>query len=234
MTSSDWALLHTRASVKRGHRDAFDAWQRERHIPEILEAETCVRAAHYRALEAGVPQGWRGSANVAANYFARSVGDLLALLASPELEAAVEDGIRWFGKFNELDGADFTGNIYELMSANGDQAEAASPLAVQRFEVPERDVNEFDAWLRDYAARFAFLPGVSRARMFRAVRQGCPLPYYYSAGNRSLVVEVERCENLIGNDALALLSESQKWDRRLEYVRREVFGCVFSLPATNE
>jgi hypothetical protein len=230
VTSSDWALLHTRASLQRDHRDAFDAWQRERHVPEILQAEACVHAAHHRVVEDGLPQIWRGSANVATNYFARSIDDLLELLAGPEVEAAVADGIRWFGKFNELDGAEFTGNIYEPVFASGDEAVAAEPLAVERFEVPERDLSEFDAWLRGHATRLAGLPGVARARTFRAVRHGSPLPYYYSPGNRALVVEAERVESLVDPGALALLAESQAWDRRLAYVRREVLECLFSLP----
>lgn len=233
MTNSDYALLHTRASVKEDYRDEFDAWQRERHVPEILQAESCVSAAHYRTVEDRAPQGWRGSANVATQYLARSVDDLLELLASPEVEAAVADGVLWFGKFNELDGVEFTGNIYEPLAAHGDEAVTAGPLAVERFEVPERELDEFDAWLGDYTARFARLPGVSRVRMFGAVRQGSPLPYYYSVGNRALVVELERVESLIDADALTLLCESQKWDRRLEYVQREVLACVFSLPETS-
>jgi hypothetical protein len=230
VTSSDWALLHTRASLQRDHRDEFDAWQRARHVPEILQAETCVHAAHHRVVEDGLPQVWRGTANVATHYSARSIDDLLELLAGPEVEAAVADGIRWFGTFNELDGAEFTGNIYEPVVAEGDAPVAAGPLAVERFEVPERDLDEFDPWLREHTARFAALPGVQRARMFRAVRHGSPLPYYYSLGNRALVVEAEGVESLVATGALALLAESQTWDRRLEYVRREVLDCIFALP----
>ena len=230
MTDSNWALLHTRASVKREHRDAFDSWQRERHIPEILEARTCVYAAHYRAVEEGIPQIWRGTANIAANYFARSVDDLLKLLASAELEAAVKDGILWFGKFNELDGAEFTGNIYEPLHSIGDAAGATNTLAMQRFEVRPDDLETFDGWLHDYASLLADAPGISRIRSYRAVRVGSPLPYYYSLGNRAVLVDAAEMNDLVGVDLLSVVSKSQKFDTQLEYVRREMFKCVFALP----
>jgi hypothetical protein len=231
LVASAEAVLHTRASVKREHLAAFDEWQRTKHMPEIVMSPTCRAAGHFHAVVEGLPAAWQGTANVAANYHADDLAGLFALLQSRELAAAVEDGVRWFGRFNELDGSDYTGNIYTVVDRAGeDDGPPEAAFFMERFEVPPGLDTEFDDWCADHLAALAAADGVVAARSLRAVREGSPLPYYYSAGNRAVWVRIDEPAAVLGSGVLRALAGSRsQWDTRLAYVRREVYRRLFAV-----
>ena len=64
-----------------------------------------------------------------------------------------------------------------------------------------------------------------RARTFRALRDGIPIPYYYSPGNRALIAELDDdFRAVLASDGfVACLERSLAWELRLEYVKRDVY-----------
>jgi hypothetical protein len=232
VASTERVVLHTRADVRREHLAAFDRWQRTKHMPEALRAPTCRRAAHYHTVRDGLPAVWHGSGNVAANYYADDLDGIFAFLTSPELAEAVSDGVLWFDRFNELDGADYTGNIYHVAAGAGaSEAPADAPFLAERFEVEPDDLDAFDAWLAEHAAAVAGADAVTRVSVLHAIREGSPLPYYYSQGNRALFVELTEARGVLGAGLKQAVAESQAWDLRLPYVRRDVYECAFVVEA---
>jgi len=225
---SERVVLHTRADVKRDQLEAFDTWQRTKHMPEAIAAPTCYRAAHYHTVTEGLPAAWHGSGNVSANYYSGDRQGTFDFLTSPELAEAVADGVLWFDRFNELDGFDYTGNIYEVLWSGGPGGVPDDdPYFAERFEVPEPELTEFDEWLAGHALALAAAEGVLRVRSFGAIREGSPLPYYYSPGNRAVFAELADVQAVLGEAVLAELAASQRWDLRLPYVRRDVYECAF-------
>lgn len=210
--------------------EAFDRWQLEKHLPDLVQGPGLLRAAYYRTVLEGLPEAYHGSGSCMARYTASRLDDLLAWLRSPVVPAAIEDGRRWFGSFNELDGSTYTGNVYSEVAALGlDDVTDQEPdlVFVQRFEVPPREAEEFDRWLLDsHTARTAEQPGVARARVFHAQRENIPIDYYLSPGNRMLQVDlaaITGSEALLANGFRELLNDSLAWDLRLPYVKRDVY-----------
>lgn len=235
---SDWhPFLVARAWPNKKIDEAFDKWEVEKHISDLMEGPGAVMVAYYKTVLDGLPEAYRGSGTCVAYYTARDLKGLYAWLRSPELAAAVEDGSQWFGSFNELDFETFTGNVYvPLAVANrvGRKPPESAPFFIERFEVEPGDSEEFDAWLHEvHLPAIGGHPGVLRARTFSAVREGIPIPYYYSPGNRMLAVELadpERYrETLLSPELLAALEDSMRWDRRLSYVKRDVYRYVAHL-----
>jgi hypothetical protein len=197
-------------------------------MPEALAAPTCRRASHFHTVTDGLPAVWHGSGNVAANYYADDLDGIFAFLTSSELAEAVSDGVLWFDRFNELDGADYTGNIYQVAATAGaSEAPADAPFLAERFEVEPDELDEFDAWLAAHAAAVADAEAVVRVSVLHATREGSPLPYYYSPGNRALFADLTDVRGVLGAQLMQAVAEAQAWDLRLPYVRRDVYECAF-------
>jgi len=226
---AEGVVLHTRADVRREYLDAFDEWQQSKHMPEAIAAPTCHRAAHYHTVTEGLPAVWHGSGNVSANYYASDRQGIFDFLTSPELAEAVADGVLWFDRFNELDGFDYTGNIYEVTATWGVDAPRDAAYLAARFEVEPHDLDEFDVWLSEHAAALAHADGVLRVRTMLAIREGSPLPYYYSPGNRAVFAELAGVSEVLDPRVLAAVADSQRWDLSLPYVRRDVYRCRFGV-----
>ena len=146
------AQLFTRAWPVTGVHEAFDRWQLEKHLPDLVQGPGILRAAYYRTVLEGLPEAYHGSGSCMARYTASTLDDLLTWLRSPVVPAAIEDGSRWFGSFNELDGSTYTGNVYREVAALGpdDPTDDEPDLVfVERFEVPPDEAEEFDRWLLD-------------------------------------------------------------------------------------
>lgn len=227
------AQLFTRAWPVADVHEAFDRWQLEKHLPDLVQGPGILRAAYYRTVLEGLPEAYHGSGTCMARYTAATLDDLLAWLGSPVVPAAIEDGSRWFGSFNELDGSTYTGNVYSEDAALGpdDPADGEPDLVfVERFEVPPAEADEFDRWLLDHhAPRTAKQSGVARARVFYAERENIPIDYYLSPGNRMLEVDLAPTtgsEALLSNGFRELLNDSLAWDLRLPYVKRDVYRLL--------
>jgi hypothetical protein len=157
---------------------------------------------------------------------------LVAWLGSPELRAAIEDGADREAQVIPVDGDPFTGNIYaatELAHAAAADFVEGGGIFIERFEVPDADSAEFDAWLTgthlDAVARW---PGVVRARTWvqnRDLSEQFPYDRYMSKGNRMLSADFSPGTQVAGllavDDVWASVADSAQWDVRLPYVRRE-------------
>jgi hypothetical protein len=235
-------VLFTRAWPKGEIVEGFDEWQRTKHIPELVLAPGVVSAAYYRLVTEDVPEALQSFGLRMAAYTGRDLPGLYAFVSSEETAAAVADGSGWFDRFNELDFAPYTGNVYTVdcvARADGAHAGPELPLLVERFEVDPPSADVFDDWLRhEHVHQMAELPGAVRARTFSAVREGIPIPYYYSPGNRMLAVEFADLAGLyrsLSGDALwAAIEDSMRWDRCLGYVKRELFEHVLHSYSAHE
>ena len=191
-----YPMLMTRAWPFRELVGEFDAYQAERHLPELMNAPGAAMVGYYENVVADLPQVYKGSGNRLANYVARTIDDLFCWLRSAEFAAAVEDGgNRWFGRMNELDYDLYTGNVYcisEVAKSRDEPTRLDLPLLVERFEVTDDALEEFDLWMSTvHLPGIASQRGVVRARSCAAVREGIPLPYYTSPGNRMLIADLE-------------------------------------------
>jgi hypothetical protein len=191
-----------------------------------------VSAAYYRLVTDGVPEALQSFGLRMASYTSGDLPGLYAFVSSDETAAAVADGSGWFDRFNELDFAPYTGNVYSVEHIVRPAAEVVVapdlPVLVERFEVDPAREQSFDEWLHHlHLEQMGGLSGVVRARTFSAVREGIPIPYYYSPGNRMLSVEFGDMaalnESLAATDLWAAIEDSMRWDRRLSYVKREIF-----------
>jgi hypothetical protein len=227
-----YPMLLTRAHPKREIQDAFDDWQREKHLPDLMRAPGATMVVYARNVLDGLPEAYKGSGSCLAYYEAPTVEDLFAFLTSTEIAEAVADGSRWFGRFNDVDYETYTGNVYQVtgvVNPAGGPPPETSPLLVERWEAPDDDLDVFDEWLGEaHLPELGSAAGVRRARSFSAIREGIPIPYYYSPGNRALVAELDDDFRglLLQPELLERLEESMRWERRLPYVKRDVYEHV--------
>jgi hypothetical protein len=227
---SDWhPYLVARAWPNTTIEEAFDRWEIDKHIADLMTGPGTVMVAYFKTVLDGLPEAYKSSGICMAYYTARDIDGLYAWLRSDELAAAVEDGSQWFGNFNELDFETFTGNVYvplAVLNRAQRKPDEAAPLFIERFEVTDAEAEEFDAWLHEvHLPAVGNHEGVLRARTFSAIREGIPIPYYYSPGSRMIAAELadDFRAALLSPELLAALEDSMRWDRRLSYVKRDVY-----------
>lgn len=224
------AVLISRAWPKREVLADFDEWQVSKHLIELTDLPGVQRASYYATRTSGIPQAWKGSGNRMAAYWAENLADLKTWMSDPGLDAAIEDGSRFFEFFNELDESIYTGNVYELGPTWPGDTEPSLKgcLLLQRFEVDEPRQKEFDEWVsRNHVPRLRSTDGIRWVQWGRAVR-GLPVEYYNSPGNRLVIAELEE-STLSPSSIQALdraLADSPEWDRQLNYVRREIDEAI--------
>jgi hypothetical protein len=227
-STADWhPFVTARAWPNAQINDAFEEWE-PKHVADLVRGPGVVTGAYYHAVTSGIPEALLGSGTIMAWYSGRDLPGLFAFLQSQEFVDAVAEGEQWFGNFHPTDFEDITGNIYVVDSVLGaDEAPAPSKLPFtfwQRFEVPEEQVAEFDAWLPEHASVLAAAGGIDRTRTFSSVREGCPLPYYYSRGNRMVAADAASLDALLSPSVREALADSLRWDLSLEYVKRDVYS----------
>jgi len=230
------ALLLTRATPLPEVAEAFDAWQFATHLPDLMRAPGAREVAYGVSEPARRPAALAGTAERLALYASDSASDMMTFVGSDVVAEAIADGSRWFGQFRDLDSEPYSGNVYVVDRAWGDGLQSAAFLLVERLEIPDPLIDEFDAWvvechlpaLRDCGA-------TSGVRVCSAQRSGIPVPYYYSRGNRAVLVAIElgdRHEDLtLAEDLRAALAASREWDLRIPYAEREVFEIRHRLQA---
>jgi hypothetical protein len=232
---SDWhPMLIARAWPKEEIQAEFDKWEVDKHIAELALGPGVVFVNYFLNVLDGLPEAYKGSGYCMAYYTAKDLDGMYAWLRSPELAAAVEDGSQWFGRFNSVDYETFTGNVCpvsQVVNTLGEAPPESAPILVERWEVTPDDEDEFDRWLDEtHLPAIGAHEGVVRARTFTAVREGIPIPYYYSPGNRMLIAELGDPEHfrqtLLSDAMIGRLEDSMRWDRRLPYVKRDVYGYV--------
>jgi len=219
----------------RGEFEAdFDAWQRNTHGPQVVEAPGAFQFGYFEAVT-DLPQAYRSGVSRMDYYSARNLQDLIRWMSSEELQRGLDDGQKWLSRLNEVDGAAFSANVYTVTSVRGDDPAEETPALVERYEVPSGQDADFDKWLETHAIDVADQPGVTRVRTFRAVRAGVPIPQYLSPGNRMLRAELEpeRMRTTLRSAGMIdALEASMRWERDLEYVTRDVFRPLFGYRAS--
>jgi len=235
-------MLLTRAWPPVERAAEFDRFQRHEHLPQLMDAPGARQALYYETIVERLPAICQGSGSRLVEYRCGSVDDLFAWLRSDELAAAVKDGgARWFGRMNELDGALYTGNIYNVDEVIGRRATDAPDectLLLERFEVGAQ-AEEFDRWAVDeHLPDLAVAPGVFGVRYCAAIRGQSPIPYYESPGDRAVLVAVDPAvspaDAAVEPTLLAAVQDSLRWDSLLSYVRREVYGFICTVRASKE
>jgi len=228
---ADWhPFVTARAWPNATINEAFEAWE-PKHVADLVRGPGVVTGAYFHAVTSGIPEAFLGSGTIMAFYTARDVEGLFAFLQSREFADAVAEGEQWFGNFHPTDFEDITGNIYVVDSVLRDPERPVTtgiPYTFwQRFEVPDERLPEFGEWLASHAEALAGADGVTRTRTFSAVREGCPLPYYYSRGNRMVAVDAESLHEVLSPPVVAAVADSQRWDLSLEYVKRDVYRHLY-------
>ena len=102
------AMLHTRAAPSARIHDDWVAWLIDEHMPQLTAGSPLLGSWCYRSSAARSTAG----PHYMVSYVAPDLATLREWLASPRLEAALADGLRWVGEFDALEGETFTGNVY--------------------------------------------------------------------------------------------------------------------------
>jgi hypothetical protein len=235
-------MLFSRAWPPVGLLGEFDDYQREEHLPQLMEAPGARQALLYQTLVDDLPAVYQGSGSRLVEYRCASLEDLFLWLSSDQLAAAVDDGgARWFGRMNELDGALYTGNLYEVRRAVAspkDPIPDKSAILAERFETATHH-DAFDRWVIDeHLPALAAGPAVIGLRYCVAIRGRSPIEYYESPGDRAILValdpDVPPVEAVTAPALLAATQDSLRWDVKLQYVRREVYGFICTHHAGKE
>ena len=226
------AVLIARAWPQQPALAGFDHWQQTKHLVDLVGLPGVRRVSYYATRTSGIPQAWQGSGNRMAAYWAEDLDGLKRWMSDPGLAEAIEDGSQFFDSFNELDDSTYTGNVYQLGPRwPGDpEPSLEGCLLVQRFEVGDPQQEEFDSWIiRKHLPALRSIPGCRWAQWGKAVR-GLPVQYYNSPGNRVVMAEFEQPEapDLTIRPVDRVVADSLRWDRCLNYVRREVDERVAS------
>jgi hypothetical protein len=182
------AILLTRVAISNAD---WDRWQVHTHMADLVAGPGVEAASLYEVVAVGQGTGTDGVPTRTVIYFAPDLGALRAWLASDELTAAIRDGSQWSSYVSELDGAWFTGNVYESRGATGSNAGPlwrAMRLVVARWEGA---ADEGDEHLRDVAERASGFDGVSGALALAAIRDRTVRDLYHSVGDRAVLLTVE-------------------------------------------
>lgn len=192
------ALLLTRASPHAEIAAAFDVWQRTKHLPELMDAPGV--ASVFYGLRGGAPSSYASTAGETfeladrvAIYASVDLARMMTFVGSSEVADAISDGSRWFGQFHLLDQEPYSGNVYRVTGARGARLGNVDVLAVARLEIPPQWLADFDDWAHDeLLARLLPAPQsqdefIQGVRICSVHREGIPVPYYHSRGNRAVL-----------------------------------------------
>ena len=216
----------------------IDAWI-PKHLDDSLAHAGIVSTAYYHIVD-GLPALLSGPGNRSVIYDAGDLDGMLAWMDSPELAGAVDDSSDRETLFYPIDGeSPGTSNICEVSAVRhsdvtgaGGTTVAGQYLFAERFEVGDDYQHEFDVWLGDRLEGVVSWPLVSRTRTATSYRDApdrFPFDRYRSIGNRVLLVdldsEADLAEWLCTPAVFAGFRDSQRWDLKLPYVRREIYRC---------
>jgi hypothetical protein len=212
----------------------LDEWI-PKHLDDSIAHVAVTGGANYEMIRdfARLPSALNEHGNRMVIYSTSDLAGCLEWLDSPELRGAIEDGVDRESQYPLLDGEPFIGNIYlpqDQYGSSEDDFIPGGPAYVERFEVPESAIGQFDEWLASYTERVAAWPGVVRARSWRQyVDAPDRFPYnrYRSKGNRMVSVEftpgLDPYEIAGRPEFLAALQESvSTWDTVVPYARRDL------------
>jgi len=227
-------LLVCRVECPAENLEGLDEWM-PKHFDDSLAHAAVTSAANYAALRdwEGLPALFNQHGNRFIVYVADDLDGVKDWLDSPQIREAIDDGVDRESQYPELDDEPFNGVIYEVMEVRrpvGADFAGRGPIVVERFEVPSELVDEFDPWLNGpHLDAVEGWPGIVRVRTWRQNKDDVPrrFPYdrYVGKGNRMIWDELEEgadLRRLLEDEGVRnTLVDSQRWDLRLGYVRRE-------------
>jgi hypothetical protein len=191
------AMLHTRAAPSARIHDDWVAWLIDEHMPQLTAGSRLLGSWCYRSSAAGSTTG----PHYMVSYLAPDLATLREWLASPRLEAALADGLRWVGEFDALEGETFTGNVYvQAWASPGADArpwreavhvrrfESAGPAPGHHLAGPAPDHHRWAAARAATAEADALVAtdDVAGVSLWSGIRD-VAIPHYRSAGNRMIV-----------------------------------------------
>jgi hypothetical protein len=176
-------MVLTRAWPTRERAESFDRWQLTKHIPEAITAPGRLGAAYYRSLET-VPPAFCAVGVRMAVYGATTLEELFKSMDSPQLKAALADGIKWFDAFHRLDGQEFTGNVYyECQRLGADHRwDGDHAVLVDRWEMTHDRDQVISRLGEDYLPLMASIDGVESVLSFEPAEKQSPVAFYRSPG----------------------------------------------------
>ena len=228
-------VLVCRVECPASFQAPLDEWM-PKHFDDSL-ANPAVTSAH----NFGVSRDWEKLPSLFNDdgtrfivYVADTSQGLFDWVDGPELREAIDDGVEREAQYPPLDDEAFNGSIYEVMEVRrpvGSDIAGGGPMFAERFDVPAGLLGEFDAWLNGpHLDAVDAFPGIVRVRTFRQLKSDVPhrFPFdrYIGKGNRMIWAEFAEgtslLELLADTGVVAALEDSQRWDLRVPYVRREV------------
>ena len=228
-------ILVCRVECPAAFQASLDEWM-PKHFDDSLANPAVTSAHNYGVLRdwERLPSLFNDDGTRFIVYVADTTEGLVEWVDEPELREAIDDGVEREAQYPPLDDEPFNGSIYELAEIRrprGADIAGGGPVFVERFEVPPALQAEFDDWLNGrHLDDLDAFSGAVRTRTYRQLKdevpQRFPFTRYTGRGNRMIWVEFAE-----GTDLLELLSEprvveaiqdSQRWDLRLPYVRREL------------
>jgi len=189
-------IMMGRLECPASMRVSVDEWM-PKHLDDSLAHSAVVATAYYEMIRdfATFPSALNGHGNRMVIYATTDVAGCLDWLDSPEIRAAIEDGVERESSYPLLEDEPFTGNVYEVKAVRGsvetDFIEKGW-LYAERFDVPPAHVASFDTWLGEYLEKLARWPGAVRARswwQYRDAPQRFPFDRYRSKGNRMVSID---------------------------------------------
>jgi hypothetical protein len=229
------ALLLTRSSPKLDRAADWDVWEVDKHMYDLVRGPGVSSSTMYKAtVHDRLPQALKANSRRAVSYRAPDLPALRQWLDSDVLADAVADGRTWRDAYDPLEDQWFTGNVYRLVGTAGSDPRVSSHILVERYEVGTTLAAEFERWLDSYLHELAALNGVEAVQSFVVVRD-IRNELYLSPGNYALQLTIPAGDDPVARlttpAALKAFRDSQTWELRLAYQRRELFtpaGHMFS------
>jgi hypothetical protein len=179
------AMLHTRAAPRARIHDDWVAWLIGEHMPQLTAGSPLLGSWCYRSSAAGNT----ARPHYMVSYVAPDLATLREWLASPRLEAALADGLRWTGEFDALEGETFTGNVYvqAWASPGVDPRPWRQAVHVRRFE-SAGPIADHHGWtaapaVAAEADALVAVAGITSASLWSGIGD-VEISHYRSAGNR--------------------------------------------------
>jgi hypothetical protein len=227
MPDTSKALLFTRNSIKLDRIVDWDVWEVDKHMYDLVRGPGVRSSTMYKpTVDQRLPQALQANCRRAVSYRAPDLAAMREWLNSDVLAEAVEDGRTWRDAYDPLEDQWFTGNVYHLVKGVGVDPPVSSHILIERYEVGQALGGEFEEWLESYLQQLAGLDGVEAVQSYVVVRD-IRNQLYLSPGNYALLLTIPAADDPIARlttpAALKAFRNSQEWELRLPYQRRELY-----------
>jgi hypothetical protein len=229
--------MFCRVDAPPGLVGELDEWM-PIHFDDFGRHDAVLAASSYRILRdfdvaRGLPAPFNGQATRFIPYVCTDITGMQDWIGSPVVTGGLdEETLAREGKYPAMADEAFSGtmmSVSKIVGRLGRDHAGEGPVIVERFEVGDADVAEFDEWLDgSHLEHYAALPGRLRARTFRGDRTAehrFPWTRYLGKGNRLIWCEFEPGVDVqaVVNSATYrdMLADSLRWDARLPYTTRD-------------